>query len=99
MRKSIVWAPILLAAISGAALAQAPIFYPSKGQSAETQGQDLAAGRSGATQQTGTTRGAPASQPQAHAGGRARGAAAGATVAAVTGNDAGKGAAAGAVGG
>ncbi|MDO9709524.1 hypothetical protein [Paracraurococcus lichenis] len=99
MRMSTLWAPVLLAAMTGAALGQAPAFYPARGQSPQQQGQDLAACRSWAAQQTGTTPGAPASQPPARVGGRARGAAAGATAAAITGNDAGKGAAAGAVGG
>jgi hypothetical protein len=97
MRKPIFWAPVLLLAMTGAALAQAPIFYPAKGQSSQTQAQDLAACRSWAAQQPGAT--APASTAPARTGGRARGAAAGATAAAITGNDAGKGAAAGAVGG
>ncbi|MFC7473904.1 arylsulfatase [Dankookia sp. GCM10030260] len=82
-----------------AAMAQQPIFYPSKGQSAEKQAQDEAACRSWATQQTGINPNAPAAPPPKQAGGRVRGAAAGATAAAITGNDAGKGAAVGAVAG
>ncbi|MFL5336934.1 MAG: glycine zipper family protein [Geminicoccaceae bacterium] len=99
MQRLAVRTTILLVMAAGAAVAQPSVFYPAKGQTPERQGQDLAACRSWATQQTGVTQDAPASQPPARVGGRARGAAAGATAAAITGNDAGKGAAAGAVGG
>lgn len=88
-------------ALAGAALAQKPSAYPSKGQSAGQQGKDDAECQAWAQQNTGVN---PAqAQQAAHApppprtGGVARGAVAGATVGAIADGDTGKAAAAGAV--
>jgi len=99
MRRIPIWTLVAVIIPMAAATAQQPIFYPSRGQSAEKQAQDEAACQTWATQKTGVNPNAPAAPPPRQAGGRVRGAAAGATAAAVTGNDAGKGAAVGAVAG
>ena len=91
-------------AAGGAALAQQPVIYPAKGQSADQQKKDQGECHTWAVGQSGYD---PAHPPQAAApppqqgatgsGARVRGAAAGATAAAITGNDAGDAAKTGAV--
>ncbi len=91
-------------AAGGAALAQAPIVYPAKGQSADQQKKDQGECHTWAVGQSGYD---PAHPPQAAApappqgatgsGARVRGAAVGATAAAITGHDAGDAARTGAV--
>jgi len=101
-------APWVLAAIlgsvllSGSAAAQAPIVYPSKGQSMQQQSKDEGECRAWAQQQTGFNPSAGVPQVQGQTGpqgevvrGAARGAAIGAVGGAI-GGDAGKGAAIGA---
>lgn len=91
------------------AMAQAPIIYPSKGQSAEQQNKDTAECEGWAQQNTGVdpavlaeaqAQAAPNSGASRHEGvrGAARGAGAGAIIGAIAG-DAGKGAAIGAASG
>ncbi len=88
------------------AMAQAPIIYPSKGQSAEQQSKDTAECQGWAQQNTGVdptalaeaqANASPNSSASQHGGvrGAARGAGAGALIGAIAG-DAGKGAAIGA---
>ena len=91
---------------TGIALAQQPVVYPAKGQSAEQQKKDQGECYTWAVGQTGYD---PAKPPQAAAppppqgatgsGARVKGAAAGATVAAITDGDKGDAAKAGAVAG
>jgi len=95
----------LLLALGLAAHAQAPIFYPSKGQSAEQQQKDVGECQTWAKQNTGidpASAAAPPPSAPAQGGqrvrGAARGAAGGAAVGAIAG-DAGKGAAVGAAAG
>ena len=97
-----------MAALSWAwtAVAQQPVVYPAKGQSAQQQSQDEAQCYAWAKQATGIDPAVVASSPPPQqtgpagggqrVGGAARGAAGGAAVGAIAG-DAGKGAAAGAV--
>ena len=93
------------AALAGAAQAQQPIIYPSKGQSAEQQGKDKGECYGWAQQTTGVDPlviAQRASQPVAEApkGGAAKGAVGGAVAGTAIGaiaGDAGKGAAIGAV--
>ena len=99
MRRSILWAPVLLVAMTGIALGSVADLLSRQGPVVGGAEPGLAACRSWAAQQPGATAARRPARPSARAGGRARGAAAGATAAAITGNDAGKGAAAGAVGG
>lgn len=101
--------PLLALALSAAfaaapALAQQPVVYPAKGQSADQQKKDQGECHTWAVGQSGYD---PANPPQAAAppppkgatgsGARVRGAAVGATAAAITGNDAGDAAKTGAV--
>ena len=97
----------LVFGITSAALAQTPIYYPSKGQSSEQQGKDVGECQAWAKQTTGIDPAAvsSASPPSTSSagggqrvGGAARGAAGGAAIGAIAG-DAGKGAAIGAAAG
>lgn len=92
--------------IAGFAVAQQPIFYPAKGQSAQKQQTDTAECQVWAKQTTGVDpvalaqRAASPSAPQPPQGGMVRGAAGGAAMGAAIGaiaGDAGKGAAIGAI--
>ena len=93
----------LVVGIASAALAQTPIYYPSKGQTTEQQGKDVGECQTWAKQNTGIDPAAVSSAPppssSAQGGqrvrGAARGAAGGAAIGAIAG-DAGKGAAIGA---
>jgi hypothetical protein len=95
------WA-IAALVLSGAALAQKPVVYPAKGQSASQQSKDDGECNAWAKQNTGVD---PAKPPPAAptaaapppAGGVVKGAAVGATVGAIGGNDVGNAAAKGAV--
>ena len=92
--------PVVMAILSGAALAQSYV-YPAKGQSPQQQQQDQAQCQGWAMQQSGVNPGAPPPPPSGGgqvAGTAARGAAVGAVGGAIGGN-AGKGAAVGAAAG
>lgn len=96
------WAILCSALLAGSAAAQAPIVYPSQGQSMQQQSKDEAECRAWAQQQTGFNPSAGVPQSTARTGpqgdvlrGAARGAAVGAVGGAI-GGDAGKGAAVGA---
>jgi hypothetical protein len=96
----------LVVGIASAALAQTPVYYPSKGQTTEQQGKDVGECQTWAKQNTGIDPAAVSSAPppssSAQGGqrvrGAARGAAGGAAIGAIAG-DAGKGAAIGAAAG
>lgn len=95
-----------LGAIESTTLAQGPVFYPAKGQTAEQQSKDKLDCHGWAVQQSGfdptKAQAAPAPTAPAPGGERVRGAARGAAVGAAAGaigGDAGKGAAAGAAAG
>jgi hypothetical protein len=94
----------LVFGIAWAATAQAPIFYPSKGQTTEQQTKDVAECQAWAKQTTGIDPAAVSSAPPPSSSGgqrvrgAARGAAGGAAIGAIAG-DAGKGAAIGATAG
>ncbi len=101
-------AVVVLALVAAAvALAQQPLIYPSKGQSADQQNKDEGECYTWAKQQTGVDPVAvaqasssqpPPTGPQGErVRGAARGAAAGAVIGGVANDDAGKGAATGAV--
>jgi hypothetical protein len=84
------------------ALAQQPVTYPAKGQSASVQAKDNTECTSWAKQQTGfdpaqPPAAAPPAAPPPPKGGLVKGAAAGAAVGAIGGNDVGNAAAKGAV--
>jgi len=98
---------VVVLGLASAALAQTPIYYPSKGQSSEQQGKDVGECQAWAKQTTGidpaAVSSAPPPSPSSAGGGQrvrgaARGAAGGAAIGAVAG-DAGKGAAIGAAAG
>jgi len=97
---------LVLGALSFAAVAQQPIIYPARGQSAQKQNTDTAECQLWAKQTTGVDpvviaqQGANQPPPQQQQGGMLRGAAGGAALGAMggaIGGDAGKGAAIGAV--
>jgi len=100
---------LLLTGASGMALAQQPIVYPAKGQTAEQQKKDegecytWAKGQTGvdpaAVAQQAASQPAPAAPKGERVRGAARGAAAGAVVGEIANDDAGKGAAVGAAAG
>ena len=92
---------IFATAISLAALAEKPIIYPAKGQSAAQQQKDDGECQTWAKQNTGVDPAKPAPTAQTAAppppkGGLVKGAAVGATVGAIGGNDVGNAAAKGA---
>jgi len=101
--RTLIFALSAALAAGGTALAQQPVVYPAKGQSADQQKKDQGECHTWAVGQSGFD---PANPPQAAApppkgatgsGARVRGAAVGATAAAITGNDAGDAAKTGAV--
>lgn len=98
---------VLALAAAAVALAQQPLIYPSKGQSADQQNKDEGECYTWAKQQTGvdpvavaqasSSQPPPAGPQGERVRGAARGAAAGAVIGGVANDDAGKGAAVGAV--
>jgi hypothetical protein len=100
--KQISWA-IAALVLSAAALAQKPVIYPAKSQSASQQSKDDGECQTWAKQNTGVDPSKPppaaqtAAAPPPPKGGVVKGAAVGATVGAIGGNDVGNAAAKGAV--